>query len=326
MNRSGSTLEYNGIQSLILWTIATLFILFITLFIPDKHRVVEVLIFLIGVPLMGILVVSTAINLRLLYNLDVWKSIIGTAIVVLLIPSIMTVIYYSHYNSYLTAIPENNRVAFRITADVKYTGGSGNVGNEWLYKHAINNTAFEDGEIVEVNVREPFIITSTITEIDGIDDIGLSTSEEYHFKKQSDYTEELVITNSVKVVERGGRKNSGAYATFSVKYHINRVLPADFTFFDVYFFADNQTERVLLWGVLFLGLGSILYVVFLIRAGKKREDQLAIERKAEEERKFQSERNAFITRLGGKRLRDVAGVPLNITYRDGKPVDNNNSE
>ena len=63
MNRSVSTLEYNGIQSLILWTIATLFILFITLFIPDKHRVVEVLIFLIGVPLMGILVVSTAINL-----------------------------------------------------------------------------------------------------------------------------------------------------------------------------------------------------------------------------------------------------------------------
>lgn len=131
MNRSGYELEYNGIQNLILWTIAILFMIFIALFIPDKHRVIEVLIFLIGIPLMGILVVSTAVNLRLLYNLDVWKSIIFTAIIIILIPSIITVKYYSHYNSYLTAIPENNSVAFRITADVKYTGGSGNVGNEY---------------------------------------------------------------------------------------------------------------------------------------------------------------------------------------------------
>ena len=324
MNKN--TPEYSGFQHFVLWLIAALFMLFITLFIPDKHRTAEVLVFLLGVPLMCVVIVSTATNLAFLYNFRAWKIIARTATVLLLIPAIMATIYYSHLNSYMTAIPSDNRIAFRISAEVKQTGGSGSIGNEWSYKHTINNNTFSNGDIVEISIKKPFTITSTITEDDGTDDVGTTTSNPYSFRKSEDYTEEITITNNVKVVERGGRKNSGAYATFSVRYALNRVLPEDFTFFDVYFFTNDSTQATFLWCILAAGVVGIAYIVFVIYAGKQRAIRLEAERKAEEERKFQAEKSAFIVRLGGKRMRDAAGVPGHITYKNGKPVDNNNAE
>ena len=238
----------------------------------------------------------------------------------------MTAIYYSHNNRYLSSAPTNNQVSLRITADVKCTGGVGSVGNEWNYKHEINNTTFKTGEIVEINSNKPFTITSTITEHDDISDIGRTTSNEHSLGKSGDYSKEISLSNTVKVVESGGRKNSGAYAIFSVKYTINRVIPSDYTFFDIYFFTNNENESIFLWIVLLLSLGCIAFVVFVIYSGKKQESQLEAEKKVEEERKFQEEKRAFIESLGGKRLRDVAGVPPHIVYQNGKPKDNNNAE
>ena len=71
---------------------------------------------------------------------------------------------------------------------------------------------------------------------------------------------------------------------------------------------------------------GIAYIVFIIYSGKQKALRLEAERKAEEEQKFQAEKRAFIARLGGKSLRDAAGVPSHITYKNGKPVDNNNAE
>ena len=107
MNSNKNNPEYSGFQNLILWVITPLFMLFITLFIPDKHRVIEVLVFLIGVPLMGVVVVATSTNLSFLYGFSAWKSIIRTVIVVLLVPAIMSVMYYAHYDSYLTSACPN---------------------------------------------------------------------------------------------------------------------------------------------------------------------------------------------------------------------------
>ena len=318
--------KYSRFQYAVLCAIALGFVFFITRFIPDKYRFAKTMVFLLGVPLICIVVISTTKSFSVLRNINAWISIVFTAILVLLVPAMMTVSYYSHLNDYRTSIPSNNCIPFRINANVKKTGGSGTVGNDWRYNHTINNIPFKNGEIVELNINNPFTITSTITENDAIDDVGTVTSEEYHFGESEDYTEEIVITNSVRVDERGGRNNSGAYAVFSVKYSINRVLPEDCSFFDVYFFTERQTDRFVLWVILFLGLGSILFIVFLLYANKRRKIELEAERKAEEERQFQAEKSAFIASLEGRNLRDVAGVPAHIRYKNGLPVDNNDTE
>lgn len=245
--------------------------------------------------------------------------------------------YYLHYNSYVSYISSHNFETFRITIDTKRTGGSGSVGGEWSYQHYINNTKVKNGDIVEINIAEPFTITSTFTEHDSIDDVGSTTSKKFNFENNTGNQKSITITNSVKVSENGGRRNSGSYAKFLAEYKISKtntaknssiikILPVYFSFFDVYFFTRNTAETVILWGTLLFGLGNISYVVFLFRASKKRELQLEAERKAEEERKFQAEKREFIASLGGKSLRDFAGVPANIIYRNGKPVDNNNKE
>ncbi len=318
--------RFSRFQNVVLCSITLIFVLFIGLFIPNKYRFMGVIVFLLGLPLIGITVVSTAKKLSVLHCLNVWISIISTAILFLLVPAIMTISYFSHLNDYRTSIPSDNCIQFRINANVKKTGGSGNVGNEWSYKHAINSNQFKSGEIIELNIKNPFTITSTITENDDINDVGTTTSGEYSFSVFGNYSEEIVITNSVRVDERGGRRNSGAYALFSVEYTINRVLPEDYSFFDVYFFTESQTENSFLWGVLFLGLGSLLFIAILFYAYKKRMIKIESERKAEEERKFQAEKRAFIAYLDGRSLRDVAGVPESIRYENGIPVDNNNAE
>ena len=284
MKNINQNLEYNRLQQLVLWAIVLLFLLFITLLVPD-NAVIKLLIFLVGIPLVGLVVILTSTNLSLLYNFSAWKSIICTAIIFIVVPTIMTAIYYSHNNRYLSSAPTSNQVSLRITADVKRTGGVGSVGNEWSYKHEINNTTFKTGEIVEINSNKPFTITSTITEHDDISDIGRTTSNEHSLGKSGDYSKEISLSNTVKVMESGGRKNSGSYAIFSVKYTINRVIPSDYTFFDIYFFTNNENESIFLWIVLLLGLGCIAFVVFVIYSGKKQESQLEAEKKAEEEAK-----------------------------------------
>ena len=325
MKNDNQNLKYTRLQQLILWIIVPLFLLFITLLISN-NTAIKVLIFLIGLPFVGLIVVLTSIALSSLYGFSAWKSIICTAVIFLLIPAIMATIFYSHNHNYLTSAPSNNRVSLRITAVVKRTDGAGSLGNELSYKHKINNTLFETGEIVEISTKAPFTITSTIIEHDDISDVGTTTSQGYVLGRSGDYSEEIFLSNTVKVVESGGRKNSGAYAIFSVKYTINRVIPSDYTFFDIYFFTNNKAESILLWGILFLGLGCAAFVIFVIYSDKKQEVQLEAEKKAAEERKLQEEKKAFIVSLGGKRIRDVAGVPPHIVYQNGKPKDNNNAE
>jgi hypothetical protein len=252
------------------------------------------------------------------------KITICTTIVVLIIPIITTIIYHTHSNNYLAAPPSNNKVYLSITASVKRIGGAGSVGNEWSYKNTINNTTFKSGEVVEISTKKPFFITSTITEHDSISDTGTATSKEYTFGKTKDYSKEIRISNNVRVDERGGRKNADAYALFTVNYTLQRVIPEDFTFFDVYFYTNNDSELYFLWGIPLLGVGCIAYIVLVIYLEKKRQTQLEAERKAEEERKFQQEKREFISSLHGKSLREVAGVPANITYKNGRPIDHNN--
>lgn len=326
MKSSDEKLQYNVYQHIVVWAIALLFMLFVTLLIPDKHRAIKPMLLLIGTPSVALVVYSSANARHIISSFGAWNCIIITGTVILLVPLIMTAVYYTHYTGYMNSIPSDNRVAFRITAEVKRTGSSGSIGNEWSYKHAINDTTFKSGEIVEVNISKPFTVTSTIIENDGIDDIGKTTSNRYRFQILSDYTKEITVVNKVKVTECGGRRNARAYATFSVSYSINRVLPPSFTFFDIYLFTDDDMESSLLWCVLLLELLSIYHIVSLIRSGKRKKLQLEVERKEEEERQLQTAKKVFIDSLKGKSLRDAAGVPPHIIYKNDQPVDNNNAE
>ncbi len=327
MKDKNLTPRFSRFQYVVLCVISLIFMFFIMLLIHDKNCFREVIVFLLGGPLIGIVVVSTSKNLSILHKkTNAWIDINFTAILFLLAPAIMIFTYYSHLNDYRTSIPSNNCIPFCINANVKRIEGSGSVGNDWNYKHAINSNPFKSGGIVELNIRNPFTITSTFTENDAIDDVGTTTSEEYSFSEFGDYTEEIVITDSVRVDERGGRSNSGSYVVFSIEYTLNRVLPEDYSFFDVYFFAKSKPENSFLRGILFLGLGSILFIAILFYISKKRMIQFEIERKREEERQFQAEKRAFISSLDGRSLRDVAGVPTYIRYENGVPIDNNDAE
>ena len=183
MKNDNQNLKYTRLQQLILWIIVPLFLLFITLLISN-NTAIKVLIFLIGLPFVGLIVVLTSIALSSLYGFSAWKSIICTAVIFLLIPAIMATIFYSHNHNYLTSAPSNNRVSLRITAVVKRTDGAGSLGNELSYKHKINNTLFETGEIVEISTKTPFTITSTIIEHDDISDVGTTTSQGYVWDDQ----------------------------------------------------------------------------------------------------------------------------------------------
>ena len=48
--------------------------------------------------------------------------------------------------------------------------------------------------------------------------------------------------------------------------------------------------------------------------------------KQRKEKEFLSEKTAFIEKLNGKSIREVAGVPSNIAFVNGLPVDNNIGE
>lgn len=285
-----NTPEYSKFQNFILWLTTPIFMLFITLFIPDNYNTIEVLVFLIGIPLVGIIVFSTAINFSFLYKVSAWKIIVRTTTVILLVPTTMTLVYYNHLNNYLTTIPSNNRGTFCISIDIEKTNEFGSIGNEWSYKHTINDTLFRNGDNVEINIQHPFTITSIIIEHDAINDVGIETSNQLSLGKTGRYNDELTVVNDVKVIECGGRKNSGAYAIFTVKYTINRVLPENLGFFDVYFFTRNQTETILLWCVLLLGICSIAYIVFVIYAGKKQKLYIELQKKKKKNENYKTKR------------------------------------
>ncbi|MBE5766817.1 MAG: hypothetical protein E7335_06615 [Clostridiales bacterium] len=322
---------YSRIQIAIFWVSAALFMIFITLFIPAKYWWFEIVLTLVGIPMVALISRIFAASQSFLYNISRWKSVVHTGVAILLVPSIMTTIYCVCYSDYIKSIPSDDYIVSRIDIKVERIGGSSSVGNEWKYEHAINGIPIKDGEFAAFNIEQPFRITSTIIEDDDVDDVGKVTSSKCYFRKSGDNIGKITVTNKVKVAERGGSKNRSSYAVFLVEYKIIRsdvgryeakkIYPDTFDFFDVCFYDD--AKNVLELVILSFGIecGIIAYVLLVINKSKKRKEQLQREREDAQRQKFQDEKRTFVARLGGKRLRDVAGVPENIIYSDGKPID-----
>ena len=72
--------EYNSFQYFFLCAISLLFLLFITLLVPDRIFFANFCIVLIGLPFVGIAVYAIAINISILSSCSARKSIIYTAI------------------------------------------------------------------------------------------------------------------------------------------------------------------------------------------------------------------------------------------------------
>ena len=51
----------------------------------------------------------------------------------------------------LNAFPADNIFSVKIDVDIHRVGGSGSIGNEWIYKHYLNDQEFLGGDILAIN-------------------------------------------------------------------------------------------------------------------------------------------------------------------------------
>ena len=184
-------------------------------------------------------------------------SNIRATLIFLALPVIITAVYFVQHNNYMNSIPKNHKVAFEVDCTTKYLDGAGSLGDELTYEHSIGENAFRDGDTIEIDVSHPFSIISTIIEDDGIDDVGITESEHYEYSLE----DQINITNVVRVKEKGGRKNQGAYAIFSINYVLTRTVPESFTFWDIYFSSDSLMVNLMLWGLIISEAACLFYIV-----------------------------------------------------------------
>ena len=134
---------------------------------------------------------------------------------------------------YMKEIPASNNVFYKVNTDVESIGGVGSVGNEWSYLHFVvcgdNTTQFYDGSTIGTKANNAFCIRSRIIEHDdAISDVGENDSNPIIYaKKECVGAHRFVLSNNVRVVEDGGRRNKGAYKDFRVTYNLKRVFPVN---------------------------------------------------------------------------------------------------
>ena len=187
------------------------------------------------------------------------KPIIISAIVFVVLALAVNIMYGVHKHKYMTLCPDDGQILVKIKCDIDRVKESGSVGNEWSYDHFLNNQRFKDGDTLTINTGETFSITSRITEHDDISDIGEANSGEYTY---DDYKKPFIISQRVRVVERGGRRYAGSYADFNVVYTVERVLPPDIGVWDVYFYTLNVLELLI---CVCLIIGQIVCIAIVIR-------------------------------------------------------------
>lgn len=252
-----------------------------------------------------------------------WATCITAVIVSLLIPTLLQMLFCSNEQAYLSTSPEGDSIYVKITYKCEQIDSNGSIGDNWSYKHFINDTPFVSGSVVQINYNKPFVITSRFIERDDISDIGETISEEYVFAEDNNFDKTINVLQEIHVDEQGGRQNAGSYADFSINYTIKRVIPPNATFWELVLW-KNSVYGITLVAFGFFELLLIVYV--LVHSVKKRIKEKATIREEEikrEQQKFIAEKNSFLEYLGGRTIREAAGVPSNMTLVNGLPKDNN---
>ena len=166
------------------------------------------------------------------------NAIIIAVLVFLILSFIVNIMYDVHKQRYISSPPDDNHILVRIKYDIDRIKEYGSVGNEWEYNHLLNNQEFKDGEVLNVNVKDPLSIKTRIVEYDKIPDIGESISR----CKYDNYKSPIEVSQHVRVTERGGKKYAGSFVDFEVVYTIERVLPKNMSFWDVFFYTSNALD------------------------------------------------------------------------------------
>ena len=174
-------------------------------------------------------------------SFDRKRKLIAAMAVFVLLTIIIYVVYDVHRNKYLTSRPDNSFIPARVTYDIDKVRERGSVGNEWGYEHLFNNQEFKNGDVLSINADDSFSITTKITEYDDISDVGKAIER----CSYEDYKNPLVISQSVRVVERGGKRYAGSFADFNVVYTFERIVPKDMNVFDVYFYTSSILEHMI---------------------------------------------------------------------------------
>ena len=229
------TLEYTILQKVVLYIVPFVLIALVWRTLPFKVSL-KVFFCCFLTPFLIIIVNSFAIRLEY-FNISssARAAICITAAVFLLAPLIINVVYDVHKRNYLNSYPTDGIISLRITCDVNSINEHGSIGSEWTYQHFLNSQEFKSGNILKVDAKEGFTITSRIIERDGIDDVGEVTSKRYFYSSFNNREKTLTVLQNVHIVENGGRKYSNSSADFEVIYTLKRVIPTSAGFFYVFF-------------------------------------------------------------------------------------------
>lgn len=333
----------SSIWMILTCSVGIVFLILLWNMIP-LNALIKIALYCFLIAFVFLIIVTFHVNLaHFNKNLAGWKATLVTAVIFLLVPSVMNLVYKRNADQYLISYPFDNVVAVKIECDVEHIGGSGTVGNEWSYIHLLNDTTFSSGDVIELGVSEPFTITSRIIEHDGISDEGETISKKYIYSKDENWKRNINFSQTVHVDERGGRRNAGAYADFRVEYTLARTFPKSITFWNLLFYAQNSDNGWLPVSLVVCELICVTIIVYVIVVGGKKEKieierikqaermaqiKRAEEEKLEKEKQIQrmiqiklAEKESFIKSLDGKNIREVAKVPPNITFIDGLPKD-----
>lgn len=273
-------------------------------------------------------------------KLPSYVIVLFTAILTFLFPTLLYIQYINNVSQYLTSYPKEGKVAVQINCNWYRIGGSGSVGNDWSEQHSINGIDFRSGDIVEISAITPFAISTTLTELDTINDYGTGTTSSFKYTSPSLYSGKFVITQEIRVDERGGRKNSGAYGIYEVAYTLNRRMPSWMTCKDIIFYNNETLSKKLIFAE-----GACLLILFFVPAlGLIKISIIKLRRKIKENHKLRTlkvakvakpsrseikeretrEREDFISKVKGKNIRELVNIPLYYTMKNGLPIDNNN--
>lgn len=263
--------SFSLIQSLLFCITSIIVVIFVWKLLPI-HNIIKLCILLsFGSFILWIVISFAAYISRLNIIRTSWQSVIITILMFLAVPVLLVVTHNIHEKEYLTSYPDDNQISVQITYEINRVNSSGSIGHDWTYHHFLNNQEFESGDIVTINAKSPFSITSRFVEHDSISDVGESSSKQYKYSQNDNYKKTLTISQKVHVTERGGRKYAGSTADFNVTYTLKRVVPPSIGFWGILLYTSNSIEFFVCISLIVLQILCIIFVVFVIINGKKKD-------------------------------------------------------
>lgn len=243
-----------------------------------------------------------------------------TATVFLLFPLLGNLVYSANANNYLASYPADDYISVKLRCDIERVGGSGSIGDQWSYYHYYNQTEFKDGDTLTVKATLPFTITSKFVEHDAIPDVGVTKSRLLRFFENGNYDRTLTMSQLIHVEERGGRRYAGSTANFRATYTLERVVPSTMNYWDMLLYGSGNSNFNFGYVVIAGHVLCLLCVGFIVFMGENASEKL---QRIIEHQKCQAEETAFLKRLEGKSVRELAGVPPNIEFVGMLPKDDN---